>query len=133
LSEALREERLLSPAHAARAPQQPHSLAPPSSNNTHARTHWRAHITPGIPVSKLVAGEREKLLELPDVLHRRVVGQGDAVEAVADAIQRSRCVLWRAARVLGCVPACVHACASLDRSLPAAPPQPFWLAHTTPQ
>lgn len=44
----------------------------------------------GIPVSKLVASEREKLLHLPDELHRRVVGQNDAVEAVADAIQRSR-------------------------------------------
>jgi ATP-dependent Clp protease ATP-binding subunit ClpB len=41
-------------------------------------------------VSKLVASEREKLLHLDDELHRRVVGQGDAVEAVADAIQRSR-------------------------------------------
>eukprot|EP00879_Flechtneria_rotunda_P008426 GHRR01008827.1.p1 GENE.GHRR01008827.1~~GHRR01008827.1.p1 ORF type:complete len:841 (+),score=295.71 GHRR01008827.1:296-2818(+) len=44
----------------------------------------------GIPVSKLVASEREKLLHLPAQLHKRVVGQGDAVEAVADAIQRSR-------------------------------------------
>lgn len=44
----------------------------------------------GIPVSKLVASEREKLLHLPDELHKRVVGQDDAVEAVADAIQRSR-------------------------------------------
>eukprot|EP00775_Hariotina_reticulata_P013873 gene13873-13992_t len=44
----------------------------------------------GIPVSKLVASEREKLLHLSDELHKRVVGQDDAVEAVADAIQRSR-------------------------------------------
>lgn len=44
----------------------------------------------GIPVSKLVASEREKLLHLPEELHMRVVGQDDAVEAVADAIQRSR-------------------------------------------
>jgi ATP-dependent Clp protease ATP-binding subunit ClpB len=44
----------------------------------------------GIPVSKLVASEREKLLHLNDVLHQRVVGQDEAVEAVADAIQRSR-------------------------------------------
>ena len=42
----------------------------------------------GIPVSKLVASEREKLLHLNDVLHQRVVGQDEAVEAVADAIQR---------------------------------------------
>ena len=37
-----------------------------------------------------MASEREKLLHLPDELHKRVVGQDDAVEAVADAIQRSR-------------------------------------------
>lgn len=42
-------------------------------------------------MSKLVASEREKLLHLSDELHKRVVGQDDAVEAVADAIQRSRC------------------------------------------
>jgi ATP-dependent Clp protease ATP-binding subunit ClpB len=41
-------------------------------------------------VSKLVASEKEKLLHLSDELHKRVVGQDDAVEAVADAIQRSR-------------------------------------------
>ena len=39
-------------------------------------------------VSKLVASEREKLLNLADVLHRRVVGQDEAVDAVSDAIQR---------------------------------------------
>lgn len=42
----------------------------------------------GIPVSKLVASERDKLLHLGDVLHRRVVGQDEAVDAIADAIQR---------------------------------------------
>ena len=41
-----------------------------------------------LQVSKLVASEREKLLNLADVLHRRVVGQDEAVDAVADAIQR---------------------------------------------
>jgi ATP-dependent Clp protease ATP-binding subunit ClpB len=41
-------------------------------------------------VSKLIASERDKLLSLNDELHKRVVGQDDAVEAVADAIQRSR-------------------------------------------
>jgi hypothetical protein len=41
-------------------------------------------------VAKLVASEREKLLLLGDELHRRVVGQDEAVQAVADAIQRSR-------------------------------------------
>ena len=44
----------------------------------------------GIPVAKLVASERDKLLHLPDELHRRVVGQDDAVDLVSDAIQRSR-------------------------------------------
>ncbi len=44
----------------------------------------------GIPVSKMLEGEREKLLRMEDELHRRVVGQGEAVRAVADAIRRSR-------------------------------------------
>ena len=44
----------------------------------------------GIPVSKLVESERDKLLHLEDELHRRVVGQDEAVTAVAEAIQRSR-------------------------------------------
>jgi len=44
----------------------------------------------GIPVSKLVEGEREKILHLRDHLHERVVGQDEAVEAVADAILRAR-------------------------------------------
>ena len=44
----------------------------------------------GIPVSKLVEGEREKLLRLPDVLHKRVIGQDEAVNLVSEAILRSR-------------------------------------------
>ncbi|HEY9607210.1 MAG TPA: AAA family ATPase, partial [Allocoleopsis sp.] len=44
----------------------------------------------GIPISKLVESEKEKLLHLEDELHRRVIGQDEAVTAVADAIQRSR-------------------------------------------
>ena len=44
----------------------------------------------GIPVSKLQEGEREKLIHLPDELHKRVVGQDEAVRAVTEAIQRSR-------------------------------------------
>ncbi len=44
----------------------------------------------GIPVSKMLEGEREKLLRMEDELHKRVVGQDDAVHAVADAIRRSR-------------------------------------------
>jgi len=44
----------------------------------------------GIPISKLVESEMHKLLQLEDELHKRVIGQGEAVTAVADAIQRSR-------------------------------------------
>src|ERR1700754_2998007 len=44
----------------------------------------------GIPVSKMLEGEREKLLRMEDDLHKRVVGQDEAVHAVADAIRRSR-------------------------------------------
>jgi ATP-dependent Clp protease ATP-binding subunit ClpB len=44
----------------------------------------------GIPVSKMLEGEREKLLKMEDALRRRVVGQGEAVKAVSDAIRRSR-------------------------------------------
>ena len=44
----------------------------------------------GIPVSKLMEGEREKLLTLPEILHKRVIGQDEAVTAVSEAIIRSR-------------------------------------------
>ena len=44
----------------------------------------------GIPVSRLVEGEREKLLHLDEVIHKRVVGQDEAVRLVTEAIQRSR-------------------------------------------
>lgn len=44
----------------------------------------------GIPVAKMMEGEREKLLKIEEVLHERVVGQDEAVRAVADAIRRSR-------------------------------------------
>ena len=44
----------------------------------------------GIPVAKLMEGEREKLLHLDDVLHRRVIGQDEAVQKVTEAIWRSR-------------------------------------------
>ena len=44
----------------------------------------------GIPVSRLVQGEREKLLRLDETLHRRVIGQDEAVRSVTEAIQRSR-------------------------------------------
>ncbi|WP_114240452.1 ATP-dependent chaperone ClpB [Dyella sp. C9] len=44
----------------------------------------------GIPVSKMLEGEREKLLHMEDMLHKRVVGQDEAVRAVSDAIRRAR-------------------------------------------
>jgi ATP-dependent Clp protease ATP-binding subunit ClpB len=44
----------------------------------------------GIPVSKMMTGERDKLLHIEDALHRRVIGQDEAVSLVADAIRRSR-------------------------------------------
>ncbi|WP_037586126.1 ATP-dependent chaperone ClpB [Stenoxybacter acetivorans] len=44
----------------------------------------------GIPVAKMMEGEREKLLKIEEVLHQRVIGQDEAVRAVADAIRRSR-------------------------------------------
>ena len=55
----------------------------------------------GIPVAKLVEGEREKLLQLPDVLHQRVVGQDEAVRSVSEAILRSRAGIQDPNRPLG--------------------------------
>ena len=55
----------------------------------------------GIPVSKLMEGEREKLLRLPETLHRRVVGQDEAVDAVSDAILRSRAGIADPGRPIG--------------------------------
>ena len=55
----------------------------------------------GIPVAKLVEGEREKLLHLADTLHKRVVGQDEAVTAVVEAIQRSRAGIQDPNRPIG--------------------------------
>ncbi|RDI95044.1 ATP-dependent chaperone ClpB [Meiothermus sp. QL-1] len=55
----------------------------------------------GIPVAKLMEGEREKLLRLEDELHRRVVGQDEAIRAVADAIRRARAGLKDPNRPIG--------------------------------
>ncbi len=55
----------------------------------------------GIPVNKMLQGEKEKLLLLEDELHKRVVGQNEAIEAVADAIRRSRAGLQDTKRPLG--------------------------------
>ncbi len=55
----------------------------------------------GIPVSKLMEGEREKLLPMDEVLHRRVIGQDEAVEKVSEAILRSRAGIQDPNRPLG--------------------------------
>ena len=55
----------------------------------------------GIPVSRLVQGEREKLLTLDETIHKRVVGQDEAVQAVTEAIQRSRAGIQDPNRPIG--------------------------------
>ena len=55
----------------------------------------------GIPVARLVESEREKLLRLPDELHRRVVGQDEAVRDVADAVLRARAGIQNQNRPIG--------------------------------
>ena len=55
----------------------------------------------GVPVTKLLEGEREKLLRLGDILHQRVIGQDEAVEAVADAVLRSRAGIKNRQRPVG--------------------------------
>ncbi|MBO0469390.1 ATP-dependent chaperone ClpB [Enterococcus sp. DIV0242_7C1] len=55
----------------------------------------------GIPVTKLVEGEREKLMKLNETLHKRVIGQDEAVDAVSDAVIRSRAGLQDPNRPLG--------------------------------
>ncbi len=55
----------------------------------------------GIPVTKMLQSEREKLLKLEDELHRRVVGQEEAIEAISDAVRRSRAGLQDAKKPIG--------------------------------
>ena len=55
----------------------------------------------GIPVSRLVQGERDKLLKLDETLHERVIGQDEAVQAVTEAIQRSRAGIQDPNRPIG--------------------------------
>ena len=55
----------------------------------------------GIPVNKMLQSEREKLLHLEDELHHRVIGQEEAIEAVADAVRRSRAGLQDPRRPIG--------------------------------
>ncbi len=55
----------------------------------------------GIPVTRMLQSEREKLLHLEDELHKRVVGQDEAIQAISDAIRRSRAGLQDAKRPMG--------------------------------
>ena len=55
----------------------------------------------GIPVTKMLQSEREKLLKLEDELHKRVVGQDEAIEAVSDAVRRSRAGLQNPQKPIG--------------------------------
>ncbi|MCB9024147.1 MAG: ATP-dependent chaperone ClpB [Lentimicrobiaceae bacterium] len=55
----------------------------------------------GIPVNRMLQSEREKLLNLEDELHRRVVGQNEAIEAIADAIRRSRAGMQDSRKPIG--------------------------------
>ena len=55
----------------------------------------------GIPVTKMIQSEREKLLKLEDELHKRVVGQDEAIEAVSDAVRRSRSGLQNPKKPIG--------------------------------
>ncbi|MBL7883092.1 MAG: ATP-dependent chaperone ClpB [Bacteroidia bacterium] len=55
----------------------------------------------GIPVSRMLQSEREKLLHLEDELHKRVVGQEEAIEAISDAVRRSRAGLQDTKRPIG--------------------------------
>jgi len=55
----------------------------------------------GIPVTKMIQSEREKLLKLEDELHKRVVGQEEAIEAVSDAVRRSRAGLQNPEKPVG--------------------------------
>ena len=55
----------------------------------------------GIPVTKMVQSERDKLLHLEDQLHKRVIGQNEAIEAVSDAVRRSKSGLQNAEKPIG--------------------------------
>ena len=83
-----------------------------AKNATRENTLLRDHVTEeeiaqivarwtGIPVSKLLESERKKLLHLDEVLHRRIVGQDDAVQRVCDAILRSRAGIQNPNRPIG--------------------------------
>ena len=73
----------------------------------------------GIPVARLMEGEREKLLHLEDILHRRVVGQDEAVRLVSEAILRSRAGIADPGKPIG--------------SLPVPGPPPAWARPSWPR
>ena len=80
-------EQQLQAADAAEAPEEPRLLRNRVTDEEVAEvvSRWT-----GIPVSKMLEGERDKLLRMEDALHNRVIGQDEAVEAVANAVRRSR-------------------------------------------
>ena len=61
----------------------------------------KCFLSTGIPVSKMMEGEKEKLLRMEEELHKRVIGQEEAVDAVANAIRRSRAGLSDPNRPIG--------------------------------
>lgn len=78
--------------------------AAPSMLNETVNPDHIAHIVSrwtGVPVDKMLSGEREKLLSMEDILASRVVGQGDAVQAVSKAVRRSRAGLQDPNRPIG--------------------------------
>jgi len=83
-----------------------------AESSTHETTYLHDRVTEeeiarivarwtGIPVSRLIESEREKLLRLPEILHQRVIGQDEAVDRVSDAILRSRAGIQDPNRPIG--------------------------------
>ncbi|MBI3178020.1 MAG: AAA family ATPase, partial [Deltaproteobacteria bacterium] len=91
-------ERKLSEAERAGAPQSRRLLNEEVSEEDVAKivSRWT-----GVPVSKMLESEKEKLLRMEDALRRRVVGQDDAIEGVANAVRRSRSGLSDPKRPIG--------------------------------
>jgi len=92
-------QKRLEDAEAAMAKDEGHSLlreAVTSEEIAEVVSRWS-----GVPVTRLVEGEREKLLRLDDTLHRRVIGQDEAVQRVADAVLRARAGIQDETRPVG--------------------------------
>jgi len=94
LEKQLREMEAPRPATAKTAPLLREEVTPEEVAEVVSR--WT-----GIPVTRLVEGEREKLLRLDQILHQRVIGQDEAVQAVADAVIRARSGLKDPKRPIG--------------------------------